>query len=384
MEHSIFQCPKKIIYGKNSVDCIGNEAAAFGNKAMVVTGRHSSKKTGALDKVVDSLKDHGIDSVVFNRVESDPSVLTVREGVKAAKEEKVEKVEFIVALGGGSAMDAAKAISMVIGNGGDILDYEKIQPKTYGIPIIAVPTTAGTGSEVSKFSIITDTERKIKMLISSNFIIPEVAILDPLLTMMMPPQVTAATGMDAFTHAIEAYISKAAQPMSDTFAIKAIKIISSNISRSVLKGDVESREKMLLGQMYAGLAFSNASTALVHSMSRPLGAYYKVPHGMANAILLTEVMKFNRASCAEKFKVIAEAMGENVEGKSVREASLIAVDTIRSIFLDTGLPVSLKEVGVDKSNFRKMAEDAMESKTTALNPRKPTVEQLVEIYEKIY
>ena len=136
--------------------------------------------------------------------------------------------------------------------------------------------------------------------------------------------------------------------------------------------------------MYAGLAFSNASTALVHSMSRPLGAYYKVPHGMANAILLTEVMKFNRASCAEKFKVIAEAMGENVEGKSVREASLIAVDTIRSIFLDTGLPVSLKEVGVDKNNFRKMAEDAMESKTTALNPRKPTVEQLVEIYEKIY
>ncbi|ADK16634.1 MULTISPECIES: iron-containing alcohol dehydrogenase [Clostridium] len=381
MDYSVFQCPKKIIYGKDTVNFIGSEAAVFGNKAMIVTGKHSSKKTGALDKVYYSLKDQGIDPVIFNKVESDPSVITVREGVKAGKK---EKVDFIVALGGGSAMDAAKAISMAIGNGGDILDYEKVQPKTYGIPIIAVPTTAGTGSEVSKFSIITDTERKIKMLISSNFIIPEVAILDPLLTMMMPPQVTAATGMDAFTHAIEAYISKAAQPMSDTFAIKAIKIISSNISRSVLKGDIEAREKMLLGQMYAGLAFSNASTALVHSMSRPLGAYYKVPHGMANAILLTEVMKFNRASCAERFKVIAEAMGENVEGKSVREASLIAVDTIKSIFLETGLPVSLKEVGVDKDNFRKMAEDAMESKTTALNPRKPTVEQLVEIYEKIY
>lgn len=381
MDYSVFQCPKKIIYGKDTVNFIGSEATVFGNKAMIVTGKHSSKKTGALDKVYYSLKDQGIDPVIFNKVESDPSVITVREGVKAGKK---EKVDFIVALGGGSAMDAAKAISMAIGNGGDILDYEKVQPKTYGIPIIAVPTTAGTGSEVSKFSIITDTERKIKMLISSNFIIPEVAILDPLLTMMMPPQVTAATGMDAFTHAIEAYISKAAQPMSDTFAIKAIKIISSNISRSVLKGDIEAREKMLLGQMYAGLAFSNASTALVHSMSRPLGAYYKVPHGMANAILLTEVMKFNRASCAERFKVIAEAMGENVEGKSVREASLIAVDTIKSIFLETGLPVSLKEVGVDKDNFRKMAEDAMESKTTALNPRKPTVEQLVEIYEKIY
>ncbi|OAA92696.1 iron-containing alcohol dehydrogenase family protein [Clostridium coskatii] len=381
MDYSVFQCPKKIIYGKDTVNFIGSEAAVFGNKAMIVTGKHSSKKTGALDKVYYSLKDQGIDPVIFNKVESDPSVITVREGVKAGKK---EKVDFIVALGGGSAMDAAKAISMVIGNGGDILDYEKVQPKTYGIPIIAVPTTAGTGSEVSKFSIITDTERKIKMLISSNFIIPEVSILDPLLTMMMPPEVTAATGMDAFTHAIEAYISKAAQPMSDTFAIKAIKIISSNISRSVLKGDIEAREKMLLGQMYAGLAFSNASTALVHSMSRPLGAYYKVPHGMANAILLTEVMKFNRASCAERFKVIAEAMGENVGGKSVREASLIAVDTIKSIFLETGLPVSLKEVGVDKDNFRKMAEDAMESKTTALNPRKPTVEQLVEIYEKIY
>lgn len=381
MNYSIFKCPKKIIYGKNTIGLIGNESIVFGDKAMIVTGKHSSKKTGALDKVVDSLKDKGLEYIIFNKVESDPSAFTVRKGVKLGKE---EKVDFIIALGGGSAMDAAKAISMVIGNGGDILDYEKIQPKTYGIPIIAVPTTAGTGSEVSKFSIITDTERKIKMLISSNFIIPEIAILDPVLTMMMPPQVTAATGMDAFTHAIEAYISKAAQPMSDMFAIKAIKLISSNIARSVLKGDIEDREKMLLGQMYAGLAFSNASTALVHSMSRPLGAYYKVPHGIANAILLTEVMKFNRASCAEKFKVIAESMGEDVEEKSIREASLIAVNTIRAIFLETGLPTSLKEVGVDKDNFRKMAQDAMESKTTELNPRKPTVEQLIEIYEKVY
>ncbi|WP_446899047.1 iron-containing alcohol dehydrogenase [Clostridium sp. LBM24168] len=382
MNYSIFQSPRNIIYGKDSIGLVGKQTKKFGKEVMIVTGRHSSKESGALEKVLHSLKDENLDCVVFDKVESDPGVDTVRYGVKIAKE---NSIDVIVAIGGGSALDAAKAISMVITNGGDITDYEDKIPQKDAVPIIAVPTTAGTGSEVSKFSIITDNERKIKMLISSDFIIPKVAILDPKLTLMMPQSVTAATGMDAFTHAIEAYISKATQPMSELYAIKAIKIISNSLTKAVLKGDdIEARSNMLIGQMYAGLAFSNSSTALVHSMSRPLGAYYGIPHGLANALLLPEVMKFNRAACAEKLKVMASAMGENVSGKSTREASYLAIEAIKNIFLETGLPTRLKEIGVDRENFEKMAQDAMKSRTTELNPRKPRVEQLVEIYKKIY
>lgn len=382
MNYSIFQCPRDVIYGEDTVDLVGVNSLKLGKKVLIVTGKHSSKKTGALDKVLDSLKKSNLEYVIFDKVESDPSVNTVREGVEIARG---KNIDVIVALGGGSAIDASKAISAVSINGGDILDYENKTPQVEGIPIVAVPTTAGTGSEVSKFSIITDTERKIKMLIASDLLIPKVAILDPKLTRMMPPNVTAATGMDAFTHAIEAYISKAAQPISDIYAIKAIELINGNLVKAILKeDDMEARGNMLLGQMYAGLAFSNASTALVHSMSRPLGAYYKVPHGLANALLLPEVMKFNRAACSDKFKTIAKAMGENIEGKSTREASYLAIESIKNLFLETGLPKTLKEVGVDKDNFEKMAKDAMESKTTALNPRKPVLEQLVKIYETIY
>ncbi|MBV4430066.1 iron-containing alcohol dehydrogenase [Clostridium tyrobutyricum] len=382
MNYSIFQSPRDILYGQDTVNLVGEKAIKFGKKVMIITGKHSSKKTGALDKVLDSLKKNNLDFVVFNDIESDPSANTVRKGVEVAGE---NGIDIIVALGGGSALDASKAISMVASNGGDIVDYEDNIPHKEGIPIIAVPTTAGTGSEVSKFSIITDTDRKIKMLIANDLLIPKVAILDPKLTLMMPPSVTAATGMDAFTHAIEAYISKASQRTSDLYAIKAIELISRNLAKAVLKGDdLEARENMMVGQMYAGLAFTNSSTALVHSMSRPLGAYYGVPHGLANALLLPEVMKFNRAACADRFKAIAAAMGENIHGKSTREISYMTIDTIKNVFLETGLPTKLREVGVDESNFENMAEDAIKSRTTLLNPRKPTVEQLIEIYKTIY
>lgn len=382
MNYSIFQSPRDILYGQDTVNLVGEKAIKFGKKVMIITGKHSSKKTGALDKVLDSLKKNNLDFVVFADIESDPSANTVRKGVEVARE---NGIDIIIALGGGSALDASKAISMVASNGGDVVEYEDKIPDKEGIPIIAVPTTAGTGSEVSKFSIITDTDRKIKMLIASDLLIPKVAILDPKLTLMMPPSVTAATGMDAFTHAIEAYISKASQRISDVYAIKAIELISSNLAKAVLKGDdLEARENMMVGQMYAGLAFSNSSTALVHSMSRPLGAYYGVPHGLANALLLPEVMKFNRAACADRFKPIAEAMGENIHGKSTREISYMTIDTIKNVFLETGLPTKLREVGVDENNFENMAKDAIKSRTTLLNPRKPTLEQLVEIYKTIY
>lgn len=382
MSYSIFQSPVKIIYGKDSIIAVGKEAAIYGKKIMVVTGRSSSKKTGALQKVIDSLKENNLEVLVFDEVESDPSTKTVREGTKKAK---AEGIDTIVALGGGSALDAAKGISAMCTNPGDITDYEKNELINYGLPIIAIPTTAGTGSEISRFTVITDTERKIKMLIGGEAILPKVAILDPCLSIMMPKHVTAATGMDALTHAIEAYISKAAQPMTDVFALKAIELISENLPKAVLDGEnIKARENMLIGQMYAGFAFSNASVALVHAMARPLGAYFNVAHGLANALLLSTVMEFNRPACPERLFQVAIAMGEKVEGLSIREGSFAAVNAIKNLFLEIGLPKSLKEVGVLKESIRDLAKDAIASGSVLLNPRKPSLEEIIDIYEKIY
>ncbi|KOA20088.1 1,3-propanediol dehydrogenase [Clostridium homopropionicum DSM 5847] len=378
----VFKAPNKIIYGLGSIKNVGEETAKYGKKALIVTGRSSTKKSGALDKVLNSLKENKVETIVFDQVESDPSVDTVEAGTKVAKE---QAIDVIIALGGGSPLDAAKAISIMLTNPGKLIDYENKAPEIEGIPVIAVPTTAGTGSEVTRFSVITDTKRKIKMLLAGDTLIPKVAILDAELTITMPKDVTAATGMDALTHAIEAYISKVSQPASNLYALSAIKIISSNIIKAVNNGDnLEARENMLFGQMQAGLAFSNASVALVHAMSRPLGAFFKIPHGMANAILLPKVMEYNRASVPEKFKDIAEAMGENTSNLSLREASKLAVKAIKNIYDETGLPKTLGEVGVTEDSIETLAKDAFKSGSTLLNPTKASIHDIIKIYKDIY
>lgn len=382
MSNSIFQSPGKIIYGQDTIQQVGEETKKYGSKVMIVTGRSSSKKTGSLDKVINSLKTEKLEYIVFDKVESDPSVDTVDLGTSIAK---VERVDVIVALGGGSPLDAAKGISIMVTNQGSIVNYEKKEPKIPGLPVIAVPTTAGTGSEVSKFIVITDTKRKIKMLIGGEALIPKAAILDGDLTVMVPPEVTAATGMDALTHAIEAYISKKAQPATNVQSLSAINLISNNLAKAVQNGEnMEARNNMLFAQMQAGLAFSNASVALVHAMSRPLGAYFGVPHGLANAILLPRVMEYNRAACPEKFKIIAETMGENTEGLSLREASKLAVKAVKELYAETGLPTKLRAVGVKQEMIETLAKDAIKSGSALVNPRKASLEDLVEIYKSIY
>lgn len=382
MNFSVFQSPAKIIYGINSIDRVGSEAVKYGKKFIIVTGKTSSKKNGSLEKVIKSLEKNALTYVVFDKVESDPSVTTVRLGAEMAKKTAADGV---IALGGGSALDAAKGISAMSTNPLDIVNYEKSPLVNDGLPIIAVPTTAGTGSEISKFMVITDTERKVKMLIGGEAVVPKVAILDPNLTTMMPRNVTAATGMDALTHAIEAYISKASQPMTDIYALKAIELISGNLPKAILDGEnIKARENMLLGQMYAGFAFSNASVALVHAMARPLGAYFDVPHGLANALLLPKVMEFNRPTCKDKLAKIAELMGEEVKGLSIREASFKAIEAIKNLFLETGLPKTLREVKVKEDMLLAMAKDAIASGSVLYNPRKPSLEEIIEIYKSIY
>ena len=378
MTMDVFQAPGRIIFGWNSVEQVGAEALKFGSKALLVTGRNSSRANGSLDAVRTSLQAAGVAATLFCEVDSDPCVQTITAGAARARECGADA---IIALGGGSPLDAGKAIGLMALQDGTIVDYEKSSPLRPGLPVIAISTTAGTGSEVTKFVVITDAERKIKMLINSPFLIPQVAILDPRLTLSIPPTFTAGPGMDALTHAIEAFQSSLATPTTDIFALSAIRLIGGNLVKATLNGDnVSARTAMLLGQLHAGLAFGNASVALVHAMSRPLGAHFGIPHGQANAILLPWVMEYNRPACPEKFVRIAEALGGNVNSLPLKEASQFAVDAVRDIYAATGLPLTLAELGVSDAAVPTLASDASQSGSVLFNPRKPTLKEIERLY----
>lgn len=381
MSHSYFQSPSRLVIGRGCVEQVGAEAARFGKSALVVTGRSSSKKSGALDKVTASITAAGLEAVVFNQVPSDPDVACVEAGVAMAKE---KGCDVIVALGGGSPMDAAKGISMMLANPGRIVDYEFKQPELKGPAIIAIPTTAGTGSEITRFTVITDKERTVKMLLQGAVLVPTVAVLDAELTVSAPADVTAATGMDALTHAMEAYLSSLSTPVTDIHALAAIQFIGEALVPATLNGkNIEAREKMLLGQMEAGFAFGNASVGLVHAMSRPLGAHFGVSHGKANAILLPVVMEYNQPAAPEKFANMAEALGENTDGLSLRDAGMLAVEAIYSMFQETGLPGRLSDFGITEGDLDKLVEDAAASGSCNFNPRVPNKEDIRALYAAI-
>ncbi|MEM2178640.1 MAG: iron-containing alcohol dehydrogenase [Candidatus Methanomethylicaceae archaeon] len=323
---------------------------------------------------------------IFNEIPKEPEMDFVYNGLKIYEE---KNCELIIAIGGGSILDTAKGIALLATNGGSLRDYEGLEkiPKPQA-PLIAVPTTAGTGSEVTKFTVITDTERKRKMLIGSVNIIPKIAIVDPLLTISMPQDITMSTGMDALTHAIEAYISIKAQPITDLLAIEAIKLISKYLRRAWANGeDIEAREKVMLGSLLAGLAFSNSSVALVHGMARPLGVYFNIPHGLSNAILLPHVMEFTYISNPEKFMNIALCMNEKIDGLSLIEAAKLSIEAVKKICKDIKVP-SLKNIGIKEEELNKlapkMAEEAIASGSPANNPRKASIEEIIEIYKKAF
>jgi 1,3-propanediol dehydrogenase/alcohol dehydrogenase len=381
MKPFVFRIPPKVVFGAGIINQIGEETAELGGTALLVTGRSSARKTGMLDVVTASLESAKLRCILFEEVEPDPSVETVQKGVDLAKE---HGVDVIIALGGGSPMDAAKAIALMCTNPGHISDYESTAPKKPGLPIVAVPTTAGTASEITRATVITDTSRKVKMLILTPHVIPRTAVLDPELTKSLPASIAAATGMDALTHAIEAYVSKVSNPVSDLNALAAVELIGASLLRAVLHGDdMEARSNMMLGQMLAGFAFSNASVGLVHSMSRPLGAHYGVAHGSANALLLGPVMAYNLPACMEEYARLAEALGENTTGLTLREAAETAVASVDRLFNDTGLPASLAEYGIGADDVGKLADDAFASGSTNFNPRRPTRDEIAELYTSL-
>jgi len=381
-----FRIPRLIIAGCGASEQVGEESQKLGlKKGLVVTDR-ALVKMGALDGIKQALQRSGVQFALFDGVCAEPTVEFVREGLRIYRE---NGCDFLLAVGGGSPIDTAKAIAVMATNPGSIEDYQglgKIPQK--GSPVIAVPTTAGTGSEVTPFTIITDTKRDVKMLIGSPYLMPEIAIVDPLLTLSLPKEITAATGIDALTHAIEAYVSLKSQPMSDIFALSAIELIAGNLKRAWTDGgDIEAREKTMLGALQAGIAFGNSSVALVHGMARPIGACFHVPHGASNAALLGVVMDFSLEGNPARYAHIARAMGEDISGLSDLEAARLAAKAVKKLIRDIKVP-SLRELGVDKEKLEelapKMAEDAIASGSPANNPRQATKEEIIELYKLAY
>ena len=381
-----FLIPPVLITGSGSSEKVGEEIRKLGLKKGLVVTDEVISKLGLLESIKEVLSENKIEFAVYDKISTEPTVDFVTEGLSAYKE---NECEFLLAVGGGSALDTAKAIAVMVTNKGTIEDYKGLNniPEK-GVPLIAIPTTAGTGSEVTVYTIITDTKTDVKMLIGSPFVMPQVAIVDPLLTLSCPRGLTAAVGIDALTHAIEAYVSVKAQPMSDIFCLSAIELISDNLRQVWANGNnVEAREKTMLGALQAGIAFSNSSVALVHGMSRPIGAYFHVAHGASNAALLGVVTEFSLIGNPARYAHIAQAMGESTEGLNDLEAAELAAQSINNLIEDIKIP-SLKELGVDEGKLEqlapKMAEDAIASGSPGNNPRQATKEEIIELYKIAY
>jgi alcohol dehydrogenase class IV len=377
-----FRTPKSIFYGRYAFEKVGEEAAARGKKALIVSDKIMDG-LGYVSKCQYTLKNEGIESIVYLGVVSEPTDQFVAESLELLKR---EKCDVVISLGGGSCIDTAKAIAVLATNEGYIGDYMggKKMARNAAVPHIAIPTTAGTGSEATDVTVITNTTNHVKMMIKQPVFMPEVAIVDPLLTISSPKSVTSATGVDALSHAIEAYLSRKSHPLTDTLALSAIKFIGENILAAYNDGTNEkAREGMSLGSLQAGMAFTNASVCLVHGMSRPIGALFHVPHGISNAMLLPAVLEFSKEACVERLADIGRIFLPASECLSNKEAAEFSVNAIKELCQKLNIP-NLKGWGIEQKAFEnvveKMASDAIESGSPANNPRIPTHNELVELY----
>ena len=378
-----FTLPRDIYHGKGSIDVLKN---IEGKKAMIVMGGGSMKRFGFLQKIEDNLKEAGLEVKVLDGVESDPSVETVMKGAEAMKE---FEPDWIIGLGGGSPIDAAKAM-WIFYEHPEFTFKEAIVP--FGLPklrnkakFIAIASTSGTATEVTAFSVITDYAAKIKYPLADFNITPDIAIVDPDLAETMPQKLVAHTGMDAMTHAVEAYVSTIADNFTDPLALKAIEMVRDNIKKSY-DGDMEARAEMHDAQCLAGMAFSNVSLGIVHSMAHKIGGVFHVPHGCANAILLPSVIEFNAVECESRYAKIAKML--ELEGNNDKELTKSLVKLIRDLNAELNVPRTFKEYGVDeeefKANLKYMSENAVLDACTATNPRKVNTELIERIYNAAY
>lgn len=369
-------------HGAGAIKEIVNEAKNRDFKKAFVCSDPDLVKFGVTGKVTALLEEAGLAYELYSDIKPNPTIENVQSGVEAYK---AAGADYIIAIGGGSSMDTAKAVGIIINNPeyADVRSLEGVAPtKKPCVPIIAVPTTAGTAAEVTINYVITDVEKKRKFVCVDPHDIPVVAVVDPDMMSSMPKGLTAATGMDALTHAIEGYITKGAWELSDMFHLKAIEIIARSL-RGAVDNTPEGRADMALGQYVAGMGFSNVGLGIVHSMAHALGAVYDTPHGVANAILLPTVMEFNADATGEKYRDIAKAMGvQGTENMSQEEYRKAAVDAVKKLSADVGIPANLKEI-VKEEDVHFLAESAVADACTPGNPKDATLEQIMEMYKSL-
>lgn len=369
-------------HGKGAISAIADEAKNRGFKKAMVCSDPDLIKFEVTKKVTDILDAAKLEYTIFSKIKPNPTVQDVQAGVAAFKE---CGADYIIAIGGGSSIDTAKAIGIIVNNPefADVKSLEGVAPtKKASVPIIAVPTTAGTAAEVTINYVITDTEKNRKMVCVDPHDIPIIAVVDPDMMSSMPKGLTAATGMDALTHAIEGYITKGAWELSDMFHLKAIEIIAKSL-RGAVNNEPDGREGMALGQYIAGMGFSNVGLGIVHSMAHPLGALYDTPHGIANAIILPTVMEYNAPETGEKYRDIAKAMGvKGTENMSQEEYRKAAVAAVKQLSVDVGIPNDLKDI-VKPEDIPFLAQSAFDDACRPGNPRDTSVEEITELYKKL-
>lgn len=376
-----FYIPTVTLMGIGAHKQAGERVKTLGCKKPLIVTDKGIAKAGIADKIADIVrKDAKAEVVIFDDTIPNPTDKNAHDGLEVFKKNKCDS---IISLGGGSSHDCGKAVGILAANGGKIQDYEGMDRSAKPMPpFIAINTTAGTASEMTRFCIITDTKRKVKMAIVDWRVTPNVAINDPLLMAGMPPLLTAATGMDALTHAVEAYVSTIATPVTDACALKAIELIAEHLRAATANGgDMVARDGMAYAEYLAGMAFNNASLGHVHAMAHQLGGFYNLPHGVCNAILLPTVERFNLIAKMDRFIDIAVTLGENVEGLSPRAAAETALDAIKTLSKDVGIPSGLKELGVKEADLKIMAENAQKDACGLTNPRCPSLDDVIAIYK---
>lgn len=371
MKSFTYHIPTQIEFGNGLIAKLPNYVRSLKASRAIVVGDPGVERAGLVEKVSSILKADGIETVVFTDVESDPATRSVDEGVVLGK---AHKADVVVGIGGGSALDTAKAIGLMLTNKGNIRDYVGIDKVPLaGAPVIAVPTTAGTGSELTIWSVLSDKVQKVKISVGSTLNCAKIALLDPELTLSLPSAITATTGMDALTHALESYVNTATQPISEAMSEQAMVLIAKSLRTAVNDGsNLEARGDMLLASTIAAMAFNNTRLGVVHAFAMPLGAKFGIPHGLVNAIMLPEVMRFNHLSNAKKFARIAEIFGEDVSGLSAEQAALLSVDAISKLRADVGISAKLSNFGVTPERLDEVIEEALQSGNVPVNPRQPT------------
>ncbi|MDU2658419.1 MAG: L-threonine dehydrogenase [Clostridium perfringens] len=376
-----FFMPAISLMGADCLKDAGDQVGELGfKKALIVTDKVLGQ-IGIVKKVTDVLDNKNIEYAIYDETKPNPTVKNVNDGLALLKE---KECDFVISLGGGSAHDCAKGIALLATNGGEIKDYEGVdKSKKPQLPMVGINTTAGTGSEMTLFAIITDEERHIKMALVDKHLTPIIAVNDPMLMLAMPKSLTAATGMDALTHAIEAYVSTSATPITDACAEKAIELISNYLVNAVENGqDVEARDMMAYAEYLAGMAFNNASLGYVHAMAHQLGRFYNLPHGVCNAILLPHVQEYNKATSASRLAKIAKIMGGNIEGLTDEQGADLCIDMIKSLSQTIGIPEGLGVLGVKENDFETLATNALNDACSLTNPRKGNLEEVIAIFKK--